>query len=311
MELRHLRYFVAVAEEAHVTRAAGRLGVQQPPLSRQIRALEHELGAQLFRRRPHGMELTEAGRTFLGDARAILARAGEAVDAVRRVARGEQGQLSIGVTPTGPFHPLVPGVIRAFRDAFPKVSMSMEEALRDELIGRLRDGRMDAAFLRTTPSEPHGLVVHKLLEEPMVAALPASHAFARRGSARSPLPLKALAHDVFVVYAREQGPAIFQATLAACVRAGFNPHLGQEAPRVTSALSLVAAGFGVSLVPLSMRRLAMEGLVFREISAPAPPTVVLSLAFSRDNVSPVLRAFSALVRRYGRQKISDPYSAGA
>ena len=149
MELRHLRYFVAVAEEGHITRAAERLGMQQPPLSQQIKALEKELDVQLFRRKARGVELTEAGRTLLDDARAILARVGRAVETTRRTARGEQGRLCVGIPPTGPFHPFVPAVIRAFREAFPLVSVTLEECLRTEALGACGTSRW------TSPSCGH------------------------------------------------------------------------------------------------------------------------------------------------------------
>ena len=149
MELRHLRFFIAVAEEGHITRAAERLGMQQPPLSQRIKAIERELDVQLFRRKARGVELTEAGRVFLDNARAMLAQNERAIESTRRTARGEQGRLCVGVTPTGPFHPFVPRVIRAFREAFPLVSLTLEECLSPELLKRLRNEQMDAAFLRT------------------------------------------------------------------------------------------------------------------------------------------------------------------
>ncbi|MBD0274229.1 MAG: LysR family transcriptional regulator, partial [Acetobacteraceae bacterium] len=271
MELRHLRYFVAVAKEGHVTRAAERLGMQQPPLSQQIRALERELEVQLFRRKARGVELTEAGRALLGDARAILERAGRAVETARRAARGEQRRLCVGVPPTAPFHPLVPGVVRAFREAFPLVSVTLDECLRTESIERLRNEQMDVAFLRASIAAPEGLVVHPLLEEPMVVALPSAHGLARSGS--DALAMEELAGETFVVYARQHGPAIYEALVAACHRAGFSPRLGQEAPRITSALGLVAAGFGISLVPASMRRMTMDGVAYRPLKGAAQPTV--------------------------------------
>ena len=128
MELRHFRYFVAVAEEAHVSRAAERLGIQQPPLSRQIKALEQELGVQLFRRKPRGVALTEAGRTLLENVRPILMRVDRAVETTQRSARGEEGQVRVGVAPTAPFHPFVPRVIRAFSEAFARVALTLEES---------------------------------------------------------------------------------------------------------------------------------------------------------------------------------------
>jgi DNA-binding transcriptional LysR family regulator len=134
MELRHLRYFVAVAEEAHITRAAERLGMQQPPLSQQIRAIERELDVRLFRRKPRGVELTDAGSALLDEARAILMRVDHAFDATRRTARGEQGRISIGIASTAHFHPFVPRVIRAFHETFPLVSMQLQEGGTSYLI---------------------------------------------------------------------------------------------------------------------------------------------------------------------------------
>src|SRR5262245_6453963 len=137
MELRHLRYFIAVAEEGHITRAAERLGMQQPPLSKQIKAIEREIGVQLFQRKPRGVELTDAGRALLGDARAMLAHLDHAFDTARRTARGEQGRISVSYS--GSFHPLVPHAIRQFRQAFPLVSVTLSEGFPHKLIERLRN----------------------------------------------------------------------------------------------------------------------------------------------------------------------------
>ena len=183
MELRHLRYFIAVAEEAHITRAAERLGMQQPPLSQQIKALEHELGVQLLRRKPRGVELTEAGRALLDDARAILLHIDHAFATTRRTARGELGRIAVGFTSSAPFHPFVPRVIRAFREAFPLVSLTLEESGTTELIADLRNERVDAAFIRTNVAEPIGLTVNPLLEEAMLVAMP-EYACSRRRTHR-------------------------------------------------------------------------------------------------------------------------------
>ena len=303
MELRHLRYFVAVAEEGHITRAAERLGIQQPPLSHQIKALERELGVQLFRRLPRGVELTEAGRSFIEDARAALARVGQGVEAAKRVARGEQGHLRLAVPPTAPFHPFVPQVILAFREAYPLVSLTMEENLRMETMEQLRGGQMDVAFLRASIAAPEGLVVHPLLEEPMVAALPSGHPLARSAPSQdAALPLRALAGETFIAYARQQGPALYEAMAAACLQAGFSPQLGQEAPRISTALSLVATGFGVTLVPASMRRMALEGVTYRDLAGAAKARAFLSIAARRDDSSGIVRNFVALVRRAAQRK---------
>jgi DNA-binding transcriptional LysR family regulator len=172
MELRQLRYFVAVAEEGHITRAAERLGIQQPPLSRQIKAIEHELDVQLFRRKARGVELTDAGRAFLDDAREILADLDQTFESTRRTARGEQGRICVGITPSASFHPLLPHAIRSFREAFPLVSLTLEQYVSKELINRLREEQMDVAFIRTSFADPEELIITPLLDEPMVVVCP-------------------------------------------------------------------------------------------------------------------------------------------
>ena len=296
MELRHLRYFVAVAEEGHVTRAAERLGIQQPPLSQQIRALETELDAQLLRRKPRGVELTPAGRTFLGEAKAILARADEAVAAARRAARGEAGRIGIGFTSSASFHPFVPRAIRAFREAHPLVALSLEESGTTELVDALRAERIDAAFVRSPVGESADLTVRPLFDEPMVAALPRGHSLS--GAADS-LPLDALAGETFILYRRPVGPGLHDAIIAACDRAGFSPRIGQEAPRMLSTLSLVAAGLGVTVVPRSMSRLEAEGVAYRALAEGTQLTAPLNLAFRRNETDAAVRRFVALVQEGG------------
>jgi DNA-binding transcriptional LysR family regulator len=189
MEFRHLRYVIAVAEEGHITRAAERLGIQQPPLSRLIKAVEQEIKVQLFRRVPRGVELTDAGRAFLDGARATFANLDRTLESARRTARGEEGRISVGFTTSAAFHPLVPGIIREFRRSFPLVSVTLAEDSPGGLIERMGSDQLDAAFIRTPIADLQGLVIHPLLEEPMVVALPDKHALAR-GKARAVLPVK-------------------------------------------------------------------------------------------------------------------------
>jgi DNA-binding transcriptional LysR family regulator len=293
MELRHLRYFVAVAEEGHVTRAAERLGIQQPPLSQQIQALERELDAQLFRRKPRGVELTPAGRALYDEARAILARTQEAVAATKRAAQGEAGRIGIGFTSSASFHPFVPRAIRAFREAHPLVALALEESGTTELVAALRAQAIDAAFVRSPVGQSDDLFVRPLFDEPMVAALPSGHAL----TASDTLPLAALAGETFILYRRPVGPGLHDAIIAACDRAGFSPKIGQEAPRMLSTLSLVAAGLGVTVVPASMSRLEAEGVVYRPIDPRTELTAPLNLAYRRDEISAAVRRFVALVQR--------------
>jgi len=293
MELRHLRYFVAVAEEGHVTRAAARLGIQQPPLSQQIRALETELQVQLFRRKPRGVELTPAGEALLAEARIVLNGAEHAITAARRAARGEAGRLGLGFTSSASFHPLVPRLIREFREASPLVSLTLEEAGTAELVDGLRAGRIDAAFVRSPIGPAADLTVRSVLEEEMVAVLPAGH---RLATAATQLPLIALESETFILYRRPLGPGLYDAIIAACQRAGYSPRIGQEAPRMLATLSLVAAGLGVTLIPASMQRIGMEGVAYRALERKAGLVAPLNLACRRGETAPAARRFLALVR---------------
>jgi DNA-binding transcriptional LysR family regulator len=297
MELRHLRYFIAVAEEAHVTRAAERLGMQQPPLSQQIRALERELAVQLFRRKPRGVELTDAGQALLDDARAILAHVDHAFATTRRTARGEQGRIAIGFTSSAPFHPFVPRVIRAFREAYPLVALTLDESGTTELIDDLRNERVDAAFIRTPVADPMGITVNPLLEEAMLVALPTTHTLA---GSNTELPLTALAAETFIVYRRRSGPGLYDAIFAACHAAGFSPIVGQEAPRIVSTLNLVAAGLGIAVVPASLARMQMDGVVYRPLKAAGQPRAPLLLATRRGDTGAVVRRFLDVVKRMAR-----------
>ena len=296
MELRHLRYFVAVAEEGHVTRAAERLGIQQPPLSQQIRALETELDVQLFRRKPRGVELTQAGEALLTEARAILRQVEHAAAAAKRTARGEAGRIGVGFTSSASFHPFVPRVIRGFREAHPLVALSLEEGGTAELVEALVAEKIDAAFVRSPIGPVSGVTVHSVLEEEMVAAFPAGHALCA-GRKANGMPLAALEPETFILYRRPLGPGLYDAIIAACQRAGFSPRIGQEAPRMLWTLSLVAAGLGVTLVPDSMRRLRVHGVAYRRLDSDAGLIAPLNLAYRRGETAAATRRFIALVRQ--------------
>jgi DNA-binding transcriptional LysR family regulator len=295
MELRHLRYFVAVAEEGHVTRAAERLGIQQPPLSQQIRALEADLDVRLFNRKPRGVELTRAGEAFLFEARAILGHVEEARTTARRTARGEQGRIGVGFTSSASFHPLVPRAIRGFREANPLVALTLEEGGTAELVEGLRREQLDAAFVRSPIEWGSGVSVESVLAEQMVAALPAGHALGDEPDVA--LPLADLASETFILYRRPLGPGLYDAIIAACQRAGFSPHIGQEAPRMLSTLSLVAAGLGVTLIPASMRRLGVQGLTYRALDPATGLIAPLNLAYRPGDDAAAARRFIALVRQ--------------
>jgi DNA-binding transcriptional LysR family regulator len=295
MELRLLRYFMAVAEEGHITRAAERLGMQQPPLSQQIKRLEGELGLQLFRRKPRGVALTGAGRAFLADVREIMAGLDRAADRAQRAARGEVGTLSIGIASTAHFCPLVPRVIRAFREAAPQVQVELREGGTSELVELTRSGTIDMAFVRKVFA-PGELAVERLLQEPMVLAMPQGHALAR---GTKPVPLKALAAETFVFYRAPEGPGLTDVITSACQDAGFVPRYGQAAPRPASALNFVAAGHGVTIVPQSLSRMSLDGVSYRRIAA-AGLVAPLNIVSRRSDRSETAHAFLQMVRRAAR-----------
>src|SRR5215510_15881750 len=168
MELRHLRCLIAVADEGHITRAAERLGIAQPALSRLVKTIEREIGIQLFRRVPRGVELTDAGRTYLDGARATFANLDRTLESARRTARGEEGRISVAFTSSTAYHPLVPRVIREFRETFPLVTVTLAEGSPADLIERIEGDRLDAAFVRVESAKLDGVIFHPLLDEPLV-----------------------------------------------------------------------------------------------------------------------------------------------
>ncbi|RTF36981.1 LysR family transcriptional regulator, partial [Serratia marcescens] len=227
IELRRLRAFVTVVEEGNITRAAERLFIQQPPLTRLLQGLEDELGVKLLQRLPRGVRVTEAGGVLFEEARALLARAERLREAVQRAARGEQGHIAIGFTSSAALHPFVPNLLRRYRDILPGITTQLEEAGSGELMEALLEQRLDAAFVRSPANGIPGLSVEPVLSEPMIVALPLGHRLAHE--TQQPLPLAELAHEAFILYRRPAGQGLYDAILAACHRAGFSPRIVQEA----------------------------------------------------------------------------------
>jgi DNA-binding transcriptional LysR family regulator len=306
VELRQLRYFIAVAEEGHITRAAERLGMQQPPLSRQIQAIERELDVQLLRRKARGVELTDAGRAFLDNARATLAQLGQTFDATRRTARGEEGRISVGCTSGALSHPLAPRIIREFRQAFPLVTVTLADGFPNDLVERTRSGQFDVAFIRTSVAKPDGVVIELLLEEALGVALPSGHGLAGRHSDAA-LPLKALAGETFIVNGRADGALTMQsnALIATCEAAGFTPRIGHVVANNQSRLNLVAAGLGIAFISKSMQRMTIDGVVFRRLKGLAHLRVPLNLASRRGDTSAVVRQFLKLAKQTAKSYRAD------
>jgi DNA-binding transcriptional LysR family regulator len=286
MELRHIRYFLAVAEERHFTRGAAKVGIGQPPLSQQIKDLEVEIGAPLFHRLAHGAELTPAGEAFLEVVKEMPGLAERAAKAARRAARGETGSLRVGFTASSAFNAVVPTTIRAFRRAYADVDLWLEEANTTRLVAGLRDGSLDAAFLRPGAAGSETFQLRLLSEETMMVALPANHPSA----ARQEVDLADLSTESFLLAPRTIGPALYDSIIHACRKAGFDPVIGQAVPQLASVITLVAAELGVSIVPASMSQVQINGVVYRAIAGEAP-MARLALAHRRGETSPIVRNF--------------------
>lgn len=292
MELRHLRYFVAVAEEGHVTRAAARLGIQQPPLSQQIRALESELGTPLFIRRPRGVALTEAGAVFLPEARSILARATHAAARAALAASGQIGELTIGLTTSASLHRLVPDILGRYTRLYPDVSLAIHEGNAADLTEMLSAGTVEAVFLRAVVARPVGIAFRQLAEEPMLLALPGSHHLAK---GRTPIPISRLASERFILVRRHAAPGMYADLIAACRTAGFQPVVAAEVGRMLTNLNMVAAGIGISVVPASMQEIRLGGVCFRQIDSPLPLRAPVTLAIRQGEERATVRNFVEVV----------------
>ncbi|GAB7535086.1 LysR family transcriptional regulator [Burkholderia sp. 3C] len=273
MELRHLRYFLAIAEELNVTRAAERLGIGQPPLSQQIRNLERELGVDLFRRTAHGVLLTSAGEAFRVEAVRVLEDAARARRAAQQAGNGETGSLRLGFTASAVFNPVVPALIQRFKAAYPGVDVTLDEANSPSLVRRLLDERLDAVFVRPGAVAVAGVVLRPFPDEPMKLVVPATHAFAKRRR----VALEALADEAFVLVPGPAGATLYAEIVDACRRAGFAPRLAQEAPQISSVINLVAAGLGLSIVPAAFEQVRVQGVRYLDIDG-VPAVARLALA---------------------------------
>ena len=291
MELRHVRYFVAVAEELHFGRAARRVRVAQPALSKQVMSLERELGARLLDRRGRRVELTGAGRVFLEKARIILEGVGEAERAAARAGRGEAGRLSVGFTGMA-LYSVVPGIVRAFGERYPGVDLSLREMCTRTMAEALLGKRVDVGFLHPPVGAAAGageLALKTVRSEPLIVALPEGHDLLGLPE----VPLARLADERFVVFPRDEGPELYDRIVGMCRASGFSPAVVDEAASPQTAVGLVAAGLGVSLVWECMRNLARPGVVYRPL-AERTPRMRTALAWRRGDPSPVLEAFLAL-----------------
>ncbi|MBD2258279.1 LysR substrate-binding domain-containing protein [Pseudanabaena sp. FACHB-2040] len=289
MELRHLRYFVAVAEELHFGRAAQRLLIAQQPLSRQIRDLEAEIGVELFHRTKRTIRLTEAGHVFLTEARKTLQQAEHAILLAQQTGRGEIGRLVVGFT--GPaLNTVLPKIVRRFKDKHPQIQLGLERLHTNEQVEALRSQQIQAGLLHP-PIAGRSLITEVIHREGLVAILPDSHRLAQ--SKR--ISLGALAHEPFILYPRHVGPMLYDRILGLCQQAGFSPRIVQEVVPQQTILGLVAAEIGVSLLHASAEAVAPTGVVLRPLVEPTPE-LELAVAWNPEIAHPVLPAFLTIVR---------------
>lgn len=292
MELRHLRYFVAVAEELHFGRAAERLHIAQPPLSRQIRDLEEELGVPLFDRVARGIELTPAGRAFLPEARLTLAQAERAQRSAQRAAKGEIGRLRVGFVEAATYSAILPNVLGFFRMHLPQIGLSLFEMSSGEQEEAFRDGRIDLGMLDNPPPDAERwLNVEPVYADPLVAALPESHPLA----AAARVTLADLAGDSFVLFPRSDVPRLYDEFIASCRAAGFSPRVVQQAAGWHTLAGLVGAGVGTGFVPRSLADARRPGIVYKRVRG-LTVAVEMSAAWKKGDTSPVRERFVTALR---------------
>lgn len=304
MELRHLRYFLVVAEEQHFTRAAERLNMQQPPLSHQIRMLEKELGFDLFRRHPKGADLTAGGAVFLQEAKAILDSVEHAASKAARAAQGFEGTLAVGFTSSAAAHAMIPAIIRAYREAYPNVHLDLREGNAAELTEWIEDGKMNMGFLRSPVSEPRGICFQHLLDEEMLLIVPRGHPLLpKKITEEMPvLSIKALAQEQFILVRRHGAPGMYSNLIDACEHAGFTPRITLEVERMLTNISLVAAGVGISVVPASMKNFHRDSIVYCRMRDAKPALVAPITLVSRESGGlPTERNFIELAKKIRQQ----------
>jgi DNA-binding transcriptional LysR family regulator len=289
IELRHLRYFVAVSETLHFGKAAEKLGMAQPPLSQQIRDLERNLGYPLFDRTTRGVKPTRVGQFFLERARSTLAKVADDIEMARRLGSGQEGAITVGFAGSIMFTAL-PKAIRRYRRLYPNVELRLREGATGEQMPLLLDGTLDLGFLRDGEARD-GIAMETILREPFVAVLPARHKLAGK-SAISPAELK---NEPFVLFARRMGSLAFDRTVACCEAEGFRPNFVQEAPQWPTVLRLVAAGLGVSLAPACVARITTPGVTFKRVRSRHWTSIDIGMKAKLDN--PAAEAFLAIARK--------------
>ncbi|MDZ4253352.1 MAG: LysR substrate-binding domain-containing protein [Sulfuritalea sp.] len=296
MELRQLRYFVALAEELNFGRAAEKLHISQPPLTRQIQQLESDVGARLFTRGPRGVDLTPAGIALLEDARRILGLVGRARERTGKFGQGRIGRLDVGIFGSAILNH-IPRLLLQFRQRYPDVQIALHEQTKAEQIAALREGHLTIGFNRHVTVEPD-IMVEMVFLEPLLVALHSKHPLARHKAIR----IAEVVDEPLILYPSNTRPGFADDVMALFRAEGAQPRVAQEVTDVVTAVALVASGFGICITPEAASTLRLPGVVYRPVKATPPPTIDLVCLYRRDDDSPILKAFLEVVRKYVKAK---------
>lgn len=291
MEFRHLRYFMALADEGNFGRAARRLHISQPPLTRQIRQLEDEFGAQLFERTSKGVDLTEAGHLFREEAARILALAQQAAERTRKAGRGQLGRLDVGIFGSAVLN-VIPRLILEFRRCYPEVEVHLHTMTRPEQVVALQEGRLTVGFVRVFPDAPE-MAVETVLKERLMVAINRDNELSRHRE----IAVRAFAGQPLILFPSSPRPSLGDHVVALCHAEGFQPRVAQEVEDVVTSIALVSCGFGICVVPECATRLRLPHVVYRPLKG-TEQLIELGCAYRPDDRSPILRSFLDVVRQF-------------
>jgi DNA-binding transcriptional LysR family regulator len=296
LEIKHLRYFVAVAEELHFTRASARLKISPPSLTEQIQALETELGVRLLHRTKRTVTLTDAGAGFLKEARSALQHAERAAVVARRAGRGEVGRVEIGYVSSASCTGLLTRTVAEYRSSHPLVQLTIRKTETSRQIEQIVDEKLDLGFLRPPDHYPAGISAIVVARQPLIVALPTGHSLA----SKKIVAARELADEFFIAPTFEMEHGIFQHTAELGRAAGFVPKISERAPDFVTIVTMVASGFGVAIVPKSCDRIQIPGIIYRSLTPQARPAE-LSVAFRQDERSPAVLAFIKRVKAMAKK----------
>jgi DNA-binding transcriptional LysR family regulator len=293
MELRHLKYFVVLAEELNFTKAAARLRISQPPLTAQIHTLEEELDLRLFTRTKHKVELTRAGHIFLAEARLTLSQAQRTRKLASQLASGSIGEVRVGFTLSAALNPAVPRILFNFRTENPTINLALQEMLTARQLECLSGNQLDVGFCRELVSAvPAEINIERIIQERFIAVIHSQHRLAKQNA----VSLEDCADEPFVFFTPALGVGLYEKVIALCGTAGFKPRVVQEANGVIAIVGLVASGIGLSILPESVKSIALEGVVYRPLQHP-DAVIPLMLAFRKSENAPAVSRFVAHIRR--------------